>query len=228
MKKVLLTAVMAFFAVACVACSEPTAVSSNNNSLRVAAATSLSHDFESGSSLDGTWDPAKVETSPGTSNKPATSFLGRFSTEVVSLSLPAGSSSVTISFDLYIIGSWDGAGKQNFGSDRWQIEVQRGSAAPENVFHTSFANQATKPQNYPKQVTQNGTQPAGRGATAVNTLGYTPFLGRNDMGDATYHLSFTVSNPGAGPMTFLFHTTTPGQGAPDESWGLDNVVVNGN
>jgi hypothetical protein len=211
-----------------VACSEPTAVSSENNSLRVSAATSLSQDFENAASVSGSWDPATTETSPGTSGKAPTSFLGRFSTELVSLSLPAGMSSVTISFDLYVIGSWDGAGKQNFGSDRWQIEVQRGDAAPENVFHTSFANQATKPQNYPKQVTQHGTSPAGRGAVALNTLGYTPFLGQNDIGDATYHMSYTVSNPDAGPVRFLFHTTTPGQGAVDETWGLDNVVVTGN
>jgi hypothetical protein len=48
------------------------------------------------------------------------------------------------------------------------------------------------------------------------------------MGDATYHMSFTVSNPSGGELKFLFHTTTGGQGSTDESWGLDNVVVTGN
>jgi hypothetical protein len=225
MKNVFPTVAMALFVVAC---SEPTAVSTVNNSLRISAVTDVSQDFEGAATVSGSWNPAKLETSPGTLAKGPTAFLGRFTDEVVSLSLPAGTSSLTISFDLYIIGSWDGAGKQNFGSDRWQIEVQRGAAAPENVFHTSFANQATKPQNYPRQVTEKGTQPAGTGAIAVNTLGYSAFPGPNNIGDATYHMSFTVSNPGGGAVTLLFHTTTPGQGAPDESWGLDNVSVSGN
>ena len=158
---------------------------------------------------------------------PATTFLGRLLNEQVSLSVPAGKSSVTISFDLYIIGTWDGAGQQGFGGDRWQIEVSRNGGARENVFHTSFSNQATKPQNYPKQVDQ-GTNPNGRGAYKLNALGYPKASGKFDAGDAIYRLSYTVSNPGAGPLVFYFHSTTPLQDLNDESWGIDNVSVTGN
>jgi hypothetical protein len=48
------------------------------------------------------------------------------------------------------------------------------------------------------------------------------------VGDAIYKLSYTISNPGAGPLVLYFHTTTPLQDLNDESWGLDNVMVAGN
>lgn len=225
MKKALPIVAMALFVVAC---SEPTAVSPPDNSLRPSAAMLVAQDFEDAEALTGSWTPVRLTTSPGTATNAPTTFLGRFNDELVSLSLPAGMTSVTISFDLYIIGSWDGAGKQNFGWDQWQIEVQRGDATPENVFLTSFANQGTKPQNYPRQVTHKGTQPAGTGAAAVNSLGYPAYSGPNDMGDTMYKMSFTVANPSGGEIKFLFHMATVGQGEPDESWGLDNVSVSGN
>jgi hypothetical protein len=134
---------------------------------------------------------------------------------------------VTITFDLYIIGTWDGAGQQGFGGDRWQIEVSKNGGARENVFHTSFSNQATKPQNFPKQVDE-GTNPNDRGALMTNALGYPKASGKFDVGDAIYRLTYTVANPGAGPLVFYFHTTTALQDLSDESWGIDNVSVSGN
>ncbi|MDO8500376.1 MAG: hypothetical protein Q7S20_00860 [Gemmatimonadaceae bacterium] len=139
--------------------------------------------------------------------------------------LPAVALCLTLTFDLYVIGTWDGAGMQGFGADTWQLEVSKAGGARENVFHTSFSNQATKPQNYPKQVDQGGTSPSGRGALAVNTLGYPRAMNKNDLGDAIYRMSFTVANPGLRELVFSFHTTTTLQGVGDESWGLDNVLV---
>lgn len=183
--------------------------------------------FDNGIASLGAWSPLLLATSPGSSKLAPTAFLGRFADDVVTLNVPAGMSSVTISFDLYIIGTWDGAGQQGFGSDRWQIEVSRNGAAPENIFHTSFSNQATKPQNFPKDI-NGGTSPNDKGAAAINTLGYPKASGKYDVGDAIYHLTYTVSNPGSGALTFLFHRTTPSQDLNDESWGLDNVLVSGN
>jgi hypothetical protein len=183
--------------------------------------------FDSGIASLGAWSLATLATSPGTTKLASTSFLGRLGDQEVSLTVPAGRSSVTISFDLYIIGTWDGAGQQGYGSDRWQIEVSRNGGARENVFHTSFSNQATKPQHFPKQIT-DGTSPNDRGAYLVNALGYPKASGKYDVGDAIYKLTYTVSNPGAGPVVFYFHTTTPMQDLNDESWGIDNVSVSGN
>lgn len=228
--KYFLPAAAVFFA----ACSEPTSPSLD---LDVAAgkqappppATTViySQNFETGIASLGAWNLSTLATSPGSSAMSPTSYLGRLLNEEVSLSVPAGKSTVTISFDLYIIGTWDGAGQQGFGGDRWQIEVSRNGGPRENVFHTSFSNQATKPQNFPKQI-DGGTSPNDRGAYAVNALGYPKASGKYDVGDAIYKLTYTVSNPGAGPLVFYFHTTLPLQDLNDESWGLDNVSVSGN
>jgi hypothetical protein len=184
--------------------------------------------FENGIASLGAWTPTTLSTSPGTSKKAPTTFLGRFTNEPVSLTVPAGASSVTLSFNLYVIGTWDGAGIQGFGADRWQLAVSKSGGAVENVFETSFSNQATKPQNYPRQIDDGGTSPAHTGALSTNTLGYPKGEGKFDVGDAIYGMSFTVSNPSRGEMVFYFRTTTQLQALNDESWGLDNVVVSAN
>ena len=183
--------------------------------------------FENGIASLGAWNISKLTTSPGSSKLAPTTFLGKLLNEEVSLSIPAGKSSITVSFDLYIIGTWDGAGQQGYGGDWWQIEASRNGGARENVFHTSFSNQATKPQHFPKQI-DGGTSPNGRGAYLLNALGYPKASAKFDVGDAIYRLSYTISNPGAGPVVLYFHTTTPMQDINDESWGLDNVSVTGN
>ena len=226
--KYFLPAVAVFFA----ACSEPTSpaldldVAAGKQTPAPPPPTTVlySQNFESGIASLGAWNMSTLATSTGTTK---TTFLGRLLNEEVSLSVPAGKTSVTITFDLYIIGTWDGAGQQGFGGDRWQIEVSKNGGARENVFHTSFSNQATKPQNFPKDI-NGGTSPNDRGAAATNTLGYPKSSGKFDVGDAIYHLTYTVSNPGAGPLVFYFHSTTPLQDLNDESWGIDNVSVSGN
>ena len=220
-------------AVFIVACSETTSpidldVSAGKQTAPPPAPTGTSDTFENGiASLNNSWSLNMLATSPGSTKMAPTSYLGRLLNEQVALSVPAGKTSVTVSFDLYIIGTWDGAGQQGFGGDRWQIEVSRNGGARENVFHTSFSNQATKPQNFPKQI-DGGTNPNGRGAYALNALGYPKASGKFDAGDATYRLTYTVANPSGGPLVFYFHTTTPLQDLSDESWGLDNVTVGGN
>ena len=219
-------------AVFVVACSEPTSpvdfdVAAGKQTAPPPAPSGTTETFENGIASLGAWSYSSLATSPGSSQLAPTTFLGRLLNQEVSLSVPAGKSTVTITFDLYIIGTWDGAGQQGFGGDRWQIEVSRNGAPRQNVFHTSFSNQATKPQNFPKQI-DGGTNPNGRGAYALNALGFPKATGKFDMGDATYRLTYTVANPGAGPLVFYFHTTTLLQDLSDESWGLDNVSVGGN
>ncbi|HKY97694.1 MAG TPA: hypothetical protein VJL35_07545 [Gemmatimonadaceae bacterium] len=186
----------------------------------------LSESFENGIASVSSWNLNSLTSSPGTAKMASTGFLGRLLNEEVALSIPAGMTSVTVSFDLYIIGTWDGAGQQGYGGDWWQIEVSRNGGARQNVFHTSFSNQATKPQHFPKEVTA-GTSPSDKGAFATNLLGYPKASGKFDVGDAIYKLKYTISNPGGGPLVLYFHSTTPLQDLNDESWGLDNVVVSG-
>ena len=215
------------------ACSDVTAPVNNN--LEVAAGRQTTpppapsgpvETFETGIASLGAWNLSTLTMSPGSSKMAPTTFLGQLLNEEVSLSSPAGMSTVTVSLDLYIIGTWDGAGYQGFGGDWWQIEVSRSGGARQNVFHTSFSNQATKPQHFPKQVT-DGTSPADKGAFSTNALGYPKASGKYDVGDAVYKLKYTISNPTAGPLVLYFHTTTPLQDLSDESWGIDNVSVSG-
>jgi len=223
--KYFLPVVAALFA----ACSEPTSPVAN---LDVAAGKQTPlppapvETFESGIASLSAWNTTALTVSPGSNLLASTTFLGRLGNEEVSLTVPAGMTKVTVSFDLYIIGTWDGAGMQGYGGDLWQIEVSRNGGARENVFHTSFSNQSTKPQHFPRQITE-GTSPSGRGAYMTNALGYPKASGKFDLGDATYRLKYTISNAGGGPLVLYFHTTTLLQSLSDESWGIDNVSISG-
>ncbi|HEX6575101.1 MAG TPA: hypothetical protein VF042_09005 [Gemmatimonadaceae bacterium] len=221
-------------AVLLAACSDVTAPTDNlsvsygkRTTTPPPAPTGTVEGFESGIASLSAYSLNMLTNSPGTSKMLPTSFLGRLLNEELAISVPEGKTSVTISFDLYIIGTWDGAGYQGFGGDWWQIEVSKSGGAKENVFHTSFSNQSTKPQHFPKQVT-DGTSPADKGAYATNLLGYPKGAGKFDVGDAIYKLTYTVSNPGGGPVVFYLHSTTPLQDLNDESWGIDNVSIGGN
>jgi hypothetical protein len=135
---------------------------------------------------------------------------------------------VTISFDLYILRSWDGnqvelpddfdpylplrqgRAVDRIGPDR--VQVRSGDAT---LFDATFSNWAQFTQDYP---TPNS--PAQSGVTAVNTLGYIYLEWQKD---ATYriHLSFEHSDP-----TLVLDFVAEGlQGIEDESWGIDNVTV---
>jgi hypothetical protein len=71
---------------------------------------------------------------------------------------------------------------------------------------------------------QTATCSAQSGAAAVNTLGFGGF------GDATYSLSFEFSHAGGNLVLSFSGSLTESSGpgdTGDESWGLDNVAVNG-
>ena len=228
MNKVFLLPVAAMFVVACAEPTAPSVFAISAAKQTTPAPVNLGETFESLSSSSlSAWNTSSIDLTPGSSQMTPTHYLGRLLNQPVTLTAGQGMATVTISFDLYIIGTWDGAGLQGFGGDFWQIAVSRNGGPLENVFHTSFSNQATKPQNFPKQI-DGGTSPNGRGAYLINALGYPKASGKFDVGDAIYRLSYTVSNPTRGAMVFYFQTTTPLQSLSDESWGLDNVSVTGN
>ena len=147
-------------------------------------------------------------------------FLGQFSNQTVSLllsGLPAHSQA-TVSFDLFIINSWDGncagpnCGCPSCGPDVWDLTVAGGPT----LLHTTFSNVGLLNQAYPDTF-PGGDNPAGTGATEVNTLGYSNY------GDSVYHLSFNFPHSiGALQLNF---SAMGLQDISDESWGLDNVEV---
>ena len=174
--------------------------------------TVYTNDFSSGAG--SAWSNTSTSDAPN-----GQSFLGQFGNTNTTLTLDglAAHNSVTISFDLYVIRSWDG-NSYSYGPDIWGINIGNGPVTLSN-FTTTFSNWSNSPQSFPNAIF-SGSHPAQTGAVAVNTLGY----GTTDgWGDATYHFSFTVNHSDA-----KFQTTFWGagqQGTDDEGWGIDNVKV---
>lgn len=179
------------------------------------------------------WSSTKVDTTPGTSKRPATKFLGQFGKETVSLSLNAlpTHTSVTIEFDLFMIRSMDGNSTTvdvfgvPFGPDIWDLSVAGGP----NLVHTTFSNTAPasngnqfpndKFQSYPDAY-PGGIHEYQTGAAEAGTLGY-QFNGFPE--DSVYHLKYTFPHTAA-TIQFNF-TSQQTQDTSDESWGLKNVKV---
>lgn len=149
-------------------------------------------------------------------------FLGEFSNQAVTLTLTnlTTHTNVTISFDLFIIDSWDGSITNNpdgrlVGPDIWDLRVSDGSV----LLHTTFSNNEDEPfkrQAYPADFPDGEYLPR-TGAAAVRTLGYT---GR---ADSVYRLLFSVPHSG-GSIEFQFSADGL-EPRLNESWGLDNVQV---
>lgn len=170
----------------------------------------------------------------------STHFMGREDNTALFLIVPNPGSRYSLSFDLYIVGSWDGQGQQAqngaFGQDIWSASIRCGSptaVASTILLETDFSNQLTVQQSYPNSATQRGGSKAGTGSYGQDLLGF-----RNDpsvntpvfrsFGDTEYHMSFSGLNPCAAGQTAYFTFIVPNanlQSNYDESWGLDNVVI---
>jgi hypothetical protein len=147
-------------------------------------------------------------------------FLGQFGNETVSLTVDlrrcgkddASTSTIRVSFDLYIIGSWDGT-TGSPAPDIWELRVAGGPT----LCRTTFLTQGDAKQAYPGTfgADPEPLNPANEGADEVGTLGYAL--------DAVYRLEYTFEH--TGDDLELHFTGTGLQDILDESWGLDNVRV---
>jgi hypothetical protein len=128
---------------------------------------------------------------------------------------------VTVAFDLLVLGSWDGNNvyAQWGGPDRFLLDVVDGPS----LVSTTFANcwPATQTQAYPDDVPAE--HPAATGAVAVNAVGVSAYTCDGGYHDAVYRVVRTFDHVGA-DLALRFS----GVGLQwwfDESWALDNVVV---
>lgn len=119
-----------------------------------------------------------------------------------------------LSFDLYVLKSWDGDSPQ-YGPDRLRLSVSNGPT----LLDASFSNnhkveREGSYQDFPKPRSLPQTE-----ARSTDTLGYDFF------GDAIYHFEFDF--PHDKPHLELDFTSNlfEGKGTNDESWGIDNVVI---
>ncbi|HZW03396.1 MAG TPA: hypothetical protein VFF68_05695, partial [Anaerolineaceae bacterium] len=109
--------------------------------------------------------------------------------------------SIRISFDLYIIGEWQG--------NPWAL-----SADGRTLLNTSFSNDPDYCQAYPANL-PGCSSPAQRGAVGINELEY------EEKPDSRYHLTYRFAHSDD-EISWIFDAPD----MPDEAeWGLDNLVV---
>jgi hypothetical protein len=171
--------------------------------------------------FEGTVDLASwSEGSTSSTPRGARGFLGQFSeddsTELTLTGLPAHSG-LRISFDVFVIRSWDGNGQGSSfpGPDRWKLTID-----DVEMLDTTFANAGPSGpvQSYPDDYRASNVPRTG--ARENNTLGY--FHARADR-NAVYHMEYDVTHS-AENLSLVFESEGL-QDLDDESWGLDNVVV---
>jgi hypothetical protein len=164
------------------------------------------------------WSSGKTDVTPSAR---ARGFLGQFGDETVTLTLSdlSAHTQATVSFDLFILRSWDG-NNQIHGPDIWQLKVDEGPT----LLHTTFANvppdikdfNQAYPDDYP-----GGDYLPYTGAAEIKTLGYTEIP--SPAPDSVYRLNYTFAH--TENILRLDFSGQGLQGIQDESWGLDNVNV---
>lgn len=186
-------------------------------SVMASAGLVYTDDFEG--AVGAGWSSATTSVTPVGGR----TFLGEFGNEAVTLSLTdlPEHGSVTLTFDLFIIRSWDGnrgvvAGTR-IGPDYWQLSLDGNP-----VLDTTFSNDTSADQAYPGQY-PGSSYPQRTGASEVNALGYNLTPGYEHYGDSVYTLSFTV--PHSSQSLSWSFAGSGLQSLADESWGLDNVSV---
>ena len=168
--------------------------------------------------LGSEWSSTTVDTTPlGSRN-----FLGQFDNATVSLALPLPAhTEVTVSFDLFILQSWDG-NDTDFGPDVWELIADGGPTLLHTTFTNAFASEPAFRQAYPDAF-PGGDHPGLTGAAESDTLGYPNVAGYDGASDSVYQLSFTFLHSAS---DLILHFAGTGlEGIGDESWGLDNVRI---
>jgi hypothetical protein len=170
--------------------------------------------------LGGTWNDLQVGTTP----KGNRTFLGPLSNQEVRLAvgkLPVHNA-LRVSFELLVIGSWDGNGTPRYGPDLWDLSVLNGPT----LLHTTFYNPGKELVNAPLQAFPAdypiGTNKGYTGAKERNTLG---LFAEEDGSprEAVYQLAFTFTH--RSDSVVLRFSATGLEGLENESWALANVKL---
>ena len=173
------------------------------------------------------WSPAKTATPPNGKTR----FLGEFFNQSVKLTLDKlpEHNTLTISFDLYILLSWDGNSPIN-GVDVWGLNLEDGHP----LIKTTFDNHVGAIQNFACKVGEEGPSrcysnqgAAGFGASAKNSLGYeASYL---QIKDCVYKIKHTFSHNRSFLILNFFdelkEQLPQDRNKYNESWGLDNVRI---
>ena len=134
--------------------------------------------------------------------------------------------SVSLSFTLDAVGSLDGGPNPAAGGGAGDyFDVSYSSASSNaNIFNYTFANYGGgETQTYGGAGSAPGT-----GAATINGLGYSGFPSDNtpNIQDAEYDIALSLTDSN-GDISFTF-TDNSNEGAGNEFYGIDNVVVTDN
>ncbi|WP_131111060.1 hypothetical protein [Sulfuricystis thermophila] len=189
-----------------------------------------SHDFQwdIGASVPG-WSAGTIQSAPNPDYGGWRRFLGEFSNAGTSLSL-AGlptHDAITLSFDLYLLRSWDGEAIE-YGPDRFGV-----SADSALLFLESFSNGHPAGQSYcPGDIAPCSPM---TGAAERYSLGYSfgdwiPGSGKDaaEVMDAVYRLTLSFPHSADSLILSFFGEGLQGttaSGYLDEAWGLDNISI---
>jgi PEP-CTERM motif len=149
-------------------------------------------------------------------------FGGAGGSGTLALTGLAPGSNVSLSFDLYVVGSMDGGGTDGapiFGGGPGDFFAVTDGAT--QIFNQAFANFGNgENQTFPANPSAPGT-----GAFAINGLGYTGFpQGSAGIQDAEYAINLGPFTTSSGNVSFSFFDNS-NEGASNEFYGIDNVTV---
>jgi len=135
---------------------------------------------------------------------------GNFGNEATSISLDSlcDHDSVIVSFDLYIIDSWDGNLLPSVGPDQFEFKIDGMSQ-----LYTTFSNISSFNQAYPGNI----------GSTYPGQTGSVYSYGTFSDGFTLYQLSFTI--PHSSSQLFLEFIGSTAESITNESWALDNISI---
>ena len=183
--------------------------------------TVYSNDFEQKAGDE--WSKKVIGVTPVGERK----FLGNFGPEKVGLSLSdlPEHRFVRVTFDLFLIESWDGSSR-NWGPDLWELSVRGGPrlvyATFTNCGYFSDNNVQSFPDDYPLSKHKGWT-----GASEKQSLGYKWFFkrdkGKGYLTDGVYRMSAVF--PHSVDSLILDFQSRCEDTKEDQSWGLDNVKV---
>lgn len=208
------------------------------------AATVYFNDFQA-PTVGSEWSQTSLASAPNPDYAGNRRFLGEFGNGVVSLTLNnlPQHTQLSLSFQLYLIRSWDGndttvVNGDPLGPDTWSLGVAGGPGLLSATFSngnpagqtyggafSSYTSTAYTPCTAYQGYSGAGQYGPMTGANECYSLGYyfnDPNLGTQAM-DSVYNLNFSFAHSGSS-MTLNFAANGM-QGLADESWGLDNVQL---
>jgi len=196
-----------------------------------------SNDFNGSEAGIATWGNNRLTTSPAMTGYTQETFLGEYGNEQLNFGFTApditavdeAHNFVKVTFDLYILRSWDGNNQSLPGADYWRMHLLDSNGQTQTpLLDYTFSNWNDDPQiiegskqSYPLPASWNlNNKDARTGAKAINTMYYTF---SNIVRTSTYEISYFM--PRSTDPVNLGLSGAGLQSINDESWGIDNMKV---